>query len=129
MGWRDYGGKHFESIFTRFYQGYILPEKFGIYKQKFHLSVLICSGQLTKEAARKELQEEYYPAAIQREDKEYVLKKLDLTEAEFDAFMKLPIRKHEEFPSYVHEEYVKYENFMRAIQPFTRFVKKLLGKG
>jgi hypothetical protein len=38
LGWRDYGGKHYESIFTRFYQGYILPRKFGIDKRKVHLS-------------------------------------------------------------------------------------------
>ncbi|MFM6923862.1 MAG: N-acetyl sugar amidotransferase, partial [Ferruginibacter sp.] len=46
LGWRDYGGKHYESVFTRFYQGYILPVKFGIDKRKAHLSNLIFSGQL-----------------------------------------------------------------------------------
>jgi len=40
LGWRDYGGKHYESVFTRFYQGYILPRKFHIDKRKAHLSVL-----------------------------------------------------------------------------------------
>ena len=39
LGWEDYGGKHFEPVFTRFYKGYILPKKFNIRKQKFHLSV------------------------------------------------------------------------------------------
>jgi hypothetical protein len=39
LGWRDYGGKHYESIWTRFYQGHILPRKFGIDKRKAHLSV------------------------------------------------------------------------------------------
>jgi hypothetical protein len=36
MGWRDYGGKHYESVFTRFYQGYVLPVKYGIDKRKAH---------------------------------------------------------------------------------------------
>ncbi len=38
LGWRDYGGKHYESVLTRFYQGYILPNKFKIDKRKAHLS-------------------------------------------------------------------------------------------
>ncbi|MBK8773971.1 MAG: N-acetyl sugar amidotransferase, partial [Chitinophagaceae bacterium] len=38
LNWKDYGGKHYESIWTRFYQGYILPVKFGIDKRKAHLS-------------------------------------------------------------------------------------------
>ena len=46
LGWKDYGGKHYESIWTRFYQGYILPKKFGIDKRKAHYSNLICSGQM-----------------------------------------------------------------------------------
>jgi N-acetyl sugar amidotransferase len=49
MGWRDYGGKHYESIFTRFYQGYVLFTKFNIDKRKAHLASLINSGQITKQ--------------------------------------------------------------------------------
>jgi hypothetical protein len=48
LGWIDYGGKHYESVFTRFYEDYILPEKFKVDKRKAHLSNLIFSGQLTK---------------------------------------------------------------------------------
>ena len=51
MGWRDYGGKHYESIFTRFYQGYVLPTKFGVDKRKAHLASLINSGQISKKEA------------------------------------------------------------------------------
>ena len=43
-GWKDYGGKHYESIFTRFYQGFVLVEKYGYDKRKAHLSTLINSG-------------------------------------------------------------------------------------
>ena len=49
LKWKDYGGKHYESVFTRFYQGYILPEKFKVDKRKAHLSTLICSEQISKE--------------------------------------------------------------------------------
>jgi N-acetyl sugar amidotransferase len=55
LGWKDYEGKHFENVFTRFYQGYVLPQKFGIDKRKAHLSNLIFSGQLSKEEALSEL--------------------------------------------------------------------------
>lgn len=97
LGWRDYEGKHFESIFTRFYQGYILPTKFGIDKRKWHLSNLICSGQITREEALLKLKEDYYPRAQLQEDKEFVEKKLGLTSEEFDKLMKKPIREHHDF--------------------------------
>jgi len=98
LGWRDYGGKHYESIFTRFYQGYILPRKFGIDKRKAHLSNLICSRQISREAAIEELKNSPYPPDLFVEDYQYVLKKFNLTEAEFERFMRAPIKKHEDYP-------------------------------
>ena len=50
-GWREYGGKHHESVFTRFYQNAILPAKFGVDKRRVHLSDLVRNGELTREAA------------------------------------------------------------------------------
>ncbi len=97
FGWRDYGGKHYESIFTRFYQGYLLPEKFGIDKRKAHLSNLICSGQMTREKALEILKTPSYPGTLMEQDKEFVLKKLGLDATEFEQIMALPIRRHTEF--------------------------------
>jgi N-acetyl sugar amidotransferase len=97
LGWRDYGGKHYESIWTRFYQGYILPVKFNIDKRKAHLSDLIFGGQITKEEALAELEKPIYDAAQQKTDFDFVLKKLGLSEAEFDAIMKTPRRSHYDF--------------------------------
>lgn len=97
LGWRDYGGKHYESIWTRFYQGHILPTKFKIDKRKAHLSDLIFSGQITKEEALAELQKPIYDAAQQKTDYEFVLKKFDLTEAEFEAIMQRAPRSHYDF--------------------------------
>lgn len=94
FGWKDYGGKHYESIFTRFYQGYILPVKFGIDKRKAHLSTLICSGQITREEALKELETPIYDDAQLKTDKEFVLKKLGFSEADFEAYMKAPRVEH-----------------------------------
>lgn len=97
LDWRDYGGKHYESIWTRFYQGYILPEKFGVDKRKAHLSSLICSGQITKVEALKEIKEPIYDPQQLKIDKEFVLKKLGLSATEFKELMQLPIRDHREF--------------------------------
>lgn len=97
FGWRDYGGKHYESVFTRFYQGYILPEKFGIDKRKAHLSNLIFSGQMTKEQALKELQRPMYDHEVLQEDFQFVMKKLGFSEDEFYAYLDADEVPHSEF--------------------------------
>ncbi|MCF8296629.1 MAG: N-acetyl sugar amidotransferase [Saprospiraceae bacterium] len=89
--WEDYGGKHSESIYTKFYQGYILPEKFGFDKRKAHLSSLIVAGQITREQALQELKEPIYDKDKLIEDTRYVLKKLEYSEEEFASIMKRPI--------------------------------------
>ncbi len=99
LGWRDYGGKHYESVFTKFYQAYILPEKFKIDKRKAHYSTLICSGQMTKEEALSELKKPLYTPDELLAEKEYVLKKLGISDAEFEVIMKTPRRDHREFRS------------------------------
>ncbi|PKP60583.1 MAG: N-acetyl sugar amidotransferase [Candidatus Altiarchaeales archaeon HGW-Altiarchaeales-1] len=100
LGWKYYSGKHYESIFTRFYQGYILPKKFKIDKRIAHLSTLICSGQITREEALEELKKDPYPSEeMMKEDKEYVIKKLGLTEEEFEKIMSLPIKTFESYPN------------------------------
>lgn len=97
LGWRDYGGKHYESVWTRFYQGYILPVKFGIDKRKAHLSSLICSGQITRTEALKEIKKPAYDVDLLNRDLEFVLKKLGLNRAQFDELMNMPIRSHYDF--------------------------------
>jgi hypothetical protein len=97
LGWRDYGGKHFESIWTRFYQGYILPQKFHIDKRKPHLSDLIFGGQLTRDEALHELDKPIYDPALFREDYTFVLKKLGLTDTQFHELMSIPPRSHYAF--------------------------------
>jgi len=97
LGWQDYGGKHYESVWTRFYQGYILPTKFKIDKRKAHLSDLIFGNQITKEAALKELEQPIYNAELLKQDFAFVLKKLNLTEKDFESFMQLPRHSHYDF--------------------------------
>jgi N-acetyl sugar amidotransferase len=97
LEWRDYGGKHYESVFTKFYQAHILPYKFHIDKRKPHLSTLIFSGQITKEQALEELKMPLYEEQALYQDKEYVFKKFGLTEIEFEALMKAPRVEHSVF--------------------------------
>lgn len=98
LGWRDYGGKHYESLFTKIYQAYILPEKFKIDKRKPHLSSTIFSGQITKEEALDELKKPLYTPEVFKAEKEFFLKKLDLTEADWEQILATPPRSHLDFP-------------------------------
>lgn len=116
LGWRDYGGKHYESVWTRFYQGYILPAKFKIDKRKAHLSDLIFSGQITKLQALDELKKPIYDPEIFKTDYMFVLKKLGFSETEFDELMKQPPKSHYEFD---------YEKPIDERYPLLRPVKKL----
>lgn len=95
--WEDYGGKHYESIWTRFYQGYILPVKFGIDKRKAHLSDLIFGGEITKEEALRQIAKPSYDAGQLEADKELVLSRLGLSENEFETIMQAPVRSHHDF--------------------------------
>lgn len=98
--WKDYGGKHYESIYTRFYQGHILPKKFGFDKRKSHYSSLICSGQMSRNEALADLKKEPYPIEMQEEDKVYAIKKFGLTEDQFDDIMNLPPKSYWDYPCY-----------------------------
>ena len=122
LNWRDYGGKHYESIFTKFYQAYILPEKFHIDKRKAHLSTLICAGQITREQALEELAQPIYPAGELEQDKEYVLKKFGLTAGEFEAIMALPVHRHEDFKTDTHLK-EGYMNLLRKTEKIRRIIK------
>lgn len=108
LNWKDYGGKHYESVWTRFYQGYILPEKFKVDKRKAHLSTLICSGQITKEEALEELKRPIYNAHQLEDDKEFVLKKLGLSENQFKELMALSPQPHTKFKTESNSYFEKY---------------------
>lgn len=84
--WKPYHGKHYESVFTRFYQAYILPEKFNIDKRKAHYSNLICMNELSREEALERIKTSHYD--LLDADYEYVLKKLELSQEWFEAYMK-----------------------------------------
>lgn len=99
LGWQNYGGKHHESVYTRFYQGYVLPKKFGIDKRYGHFSDLINAGQMTRSQALEEMKSPPYPEAQQKEDVVYVSKKLGLNSAEFEGLMNLPVKNFRDYPN------------------------------
>ncbi len=100
LDWQHPGGKHFESLFTRLYQTYILPVKFGVDKRKAHLSNLIQSGQLSRAEAVDALAAEIISPEALSMDKARVLHKLGLSDHEFEELMALPPRAHFEYPCY-----------------------------
>ena len=97
LGWVYYGGKHYESIYTRFYQAYLLPRKFDIDKRKAHYSNLICSDQLSREQALQLMREPTYPEQLLAEDREYTIKKLGLTADQFETIMGAPNKTFHEY--------------------------------
>ena len=103
LGFEYYGGKHCESIFTRLFQNYILPTKFGINKSKAHYSSLIVSKQLTRKEALEKLKKNEYTnnKKLLNDDINIFIKKIGITRKEFDKIMNDGVvRKHEEFKNF-----------------------------
>ena len=98
FGWRNYAWKHCESVFTRFYQGYILPRKFQVDKRKAHLSDLVLSGQMSRDEALAKLRVPYYTEAEFQTDYDFVVRKFALTREQFEELLSRPPVPHEAFP-------------------------------
>lgn len=118
LGWVYYGGKHYESIYTRFFQGYVLPRKFGIDKRVGHLSDLINSHQMTRDEALKELDKPGYDPELLSSDLDYVKKKLGLEDETWESIMNAPVRSFRD-----------YKNSYDFVQFLRRTVNKLRSMG
>lgn len=97
LGWRYYGGKHYESRFTKWFQGWYLPTKWGYDKRLAHLSSLVVSGQMSREAALEEFRTGVLPTAELEADADYMTKKLGVSPAEFRDLMAVPNTPHSRF--------------------------------
>lgn len=84
FGWMKYENKHYENVFTRFFEGYYLPTKFGFDTRKNVYSNQILAGTMTRDDALELLQKSPYDAEQMEQDKEYIAKKLGITSKEFD---------------------------------------------
>ena len=90
---------YFESRYTKFFQSYYLPQRFGYDKRRAHLSSLIVSGQLDRASALKEMERPSYSPEELREEKAFIIKKLGLTEDEYERIRREPKRSYQDFPS------------------------------
>lgn len=100
FGYKPYDRKHGESLFTKFFQNYYQPTKFGYDKRLPHLSSLIVSGQMTRDAALRELEKPLYDPYELETDIAYLCKKLRISRADFDAMVSGPNRQHTDFPTW-----------------------------
>lgn len=89
-GWKPYPQKHFESRFTRFFEGYWLPKRFGFDPRRVMLSSLILTDQMTREEALEILKKPAYDQSIIEDDFKYIATKLDITEDELNGYLKIP---------------------------------------
>lgn len=100
VGYKFYARKHGESLFTKLFQNYYLPEKFGYDKRRPHLSSLIVSCQLIREEALQKLEEPLYLPDELEIDIAYFCKKLRITRKEFDGFISQSNRHYTDFPNW-----------------------------
>jgi aminotransferase len=98
-GWRDYGSKHSESRFTKFYQDVYLPRKLNFDKRRLHLSSLIVSGQMSREQAFDELRTEPISDRQAERDTRFVAKKLGMTPDILKAMIDAPPVPHSAYGS------------------------------
>lgn len=99
LGWRDYGGKHYESVFTRYFQGYYLPHKFGYDKRLAHYSSLILSHQMTRAEALALMETSNYPEDLRTQDHEFIAKKLGVSIGELEKICARPPVDYSEYPN------------------------------
>ncbi len=100
FNYKPYPYKHYESVFTRFYQGYILPQKFKVDKRRVHLSALIITGQMSRVEALAMLEHPPYPSPTDLEaDKAYFQKKMGWTSKQLEAYIERPGKPHSLYPS------------------------------
>ena len=121
-GYKPYAYKHYESVFTRFWQGYMLPRKFGYDKRKPHLATLVMTGQMTRDEAMQKMGEIAYPSQRDLDaDKTYFLKKMGWSEAKLEEYLNRPEVRHDAYPS----EWAFYERLLGLYRKFNFKVGRL----
>ena len=120
VGYKPYPRKHGESLFTKLFQNYYLPKKFGMDKRRPHLASLIVSGQMSREEALVKLEEPLYDPAELEIDIAYFCKKLRITRQEFNELMHRPIHHYSDFPN--------WDSRYRLLKQAQALVTKMLGR-
>lgn len=99
FGWQPYPQKHFESRFTRFYEGYWLPTKFGYDTRRVQYASLIVTKQMTREEALKKLEQPALDADTVKQEFEYVATKLGIPVAELHSYLHAPNKSYRDYRS------------------------------
>ena len=117
-GWEYYGGKHWESRFTKFVQTCYLPQKFGFQKSRAHLSNLVVNGEISRDEALYFLEKEErdYPEKMCEADRKYILKKLDITADDWNRILASPNKKE--------DDYKNNKKLQKLLKKLKRIVRK-----
>lgn len=99
VGWCDYGRKHGESHFTKFFQNYYLPQRYGFDKRRHHLSSLVVTNQISRDDALASLEEPLLSTAEMSQSIDYICAKLNISHNDLNQLMKLPHVSHLAFPN------------------------------
>lgn len=97
FGWQRYPHKHYESRFTRFYEGYWLRKRFGYDKRRAHFSSLILTDQLSRDEALERIAQDPYSAEQVKQDFEYIATKLGIEVAELQAMFDAPKKTYRDY--------------------------------
>jgi N-acetyl sugar amidotransferase len=120
IGWRSYGRKHGESLFTKLFQNHYLPQKFGYDKRRPHYSSLIVSGQMSRETALELMAEQLYNPTELNTDLNYFCKKLRISREEFDEVVATP--------SHHYSEFANWSRHQRIAKATQKIVETLIGR-
>ena len=120
INYKEYGRKHGESRFTKFFQNYYLPKKFNIDKRRPHLSSLILSHSLTRDKALRELQKPLYDEIELSQDKAYIAKKLEISVDELDRFTYVKATHY--------SEYANWDSRYKLMTKIKKLVQKVIGR-
>ena len=97
FGWQRFQHKHYESRFTRFYEDYWLPRRFGFHKRRAHFSSLIQTGQMRRDVALERIDKPEMDELFLRQEFEYVAHKLDLTVDELQQIFESPKKTYRDY--------------------------------
>lgn len=120
FGWKTYGRKHGESNFTKLFQNYYQPEKFGYDKRLPHFSSLIVTGQMCREEALEKLKDPLYDQDELQNDIEYFCRKLQVSRAEFNRF--ITDKPHH------YTDFANSDSRIEAMRQVQRVAERMMGK-
>jgi hypothetical protein len=120
FGWQYYGGHHHENSFTKYAMAIWLPDKFGIDKRVINLSAQIMAGSISKDAALNEISKPALDFETKKQLISYIIKKLDLTQFEYDKIWYAPNKSYLEYPNYEKLLFA----ILKYFKPFIKIVYK-----